>query len=792
MARNRDVVLNVIAVATLALGIGASTAIFSVVRAVLLAPIPHSDGQRVVALNTVWTNTGRITPRVSGPDWSDVSELADAFESTARYHGGEIGIQWPGGSDFAGVYLVSPGFFQVFDASPIRGRKPAEADALRAVLVSAPFAERIFGSVDQALSKTLTIDTSILQVVGVMPASFRYPDRADIWWVQPEKPENHSRSAYNYRAVAKLRIGVSLESAQARITALAGGLEQSESVTNKNKTFRLVPLTEQIAGNARGTILLLFAATGLLLLIACANVAHLLLARAVEQAREFGIRSALGASASRLFGEALRNGLTLGISAGALGILLAFALVRGLIWLNPPDLPRLSEVRVDGVVLAASVAVSLMCTVLFALAPALQNARADRSVVVGLETHRRRGRPPHLGPGSWGLRNLIVVGEVAISFALAIGAGLLFRSFVELNSVSLGFETERILVTYAHVPANTMPKLQRAIRSFDDAVSALRVLPGVVSASAAMGVPAGRYGSNGLYFIEGQGADPRLAPSAGFSLTGEDYFATLGIPLVRGRDFNPRDTYDSPFVAIVSESLVRRSFGDTDPIGKRIQCGLDSPNKWMTVVGVVGDARTKSPATAPGPELYMPYRQHPWYANELQLVVRTAGSPAGFADTVERRVRSLIPEVALKTTTLSDMHSATLATPRLRTILLGAFAAIALLLSITGVYSLLSWQVARRVPEFGLRMAIGASTGEIVWLVLRWAGTLTIAGLLAGAALSFFASSLLKTMLFGLEPTDGLTWTFAALALLVLGLCSAALPALRASRVDPATTLRQE
>ncbi|MEO8126857.1 MAG: ABC transporter permease [Bryobacteraceae bacterium] len=773
------------AVATLALGIGVTTAMFSVVNRILLQPIPYADPQRVVALNTKWTDTGRQTPRLSGPDWSDLAAATDVFETVARYHGGEIGVQLRDKAEFAGTYLVTPNYFAVFGVAPLVGRLPVEANANRAAAVSSAFAERAFGAARQAVGQSIRVDGQSYEVISVMPPGFRFPSKADVWLVVQTAPENHHRSAHNYSALAKLKTGVAIGTAQARLDALGLQIAAAEPATNATKRFTAIPLQEQLVGNSRSTILLLMAAVLLVLLITCANVAHLLLARSAAQARDFAVRAALGASRARIFADALAESVALGALGCLLGVMFAQCGVYALVWLAPANLPRMDEVRVDGTVLAFGVALSFASAVIFGLAPAWQTTRID--VQEGLRQAGARGL---VGVTGTALRNGLVIAEIAFSFALAIGAGLLFRSFLELNSVPLGFRTEGVLVVYAHAPSSTMKQMLATTRFFESLLADLQQVPGAISVAAAMGLPTGRYNSNGLYFIEGKDLSPQHAPNAGLRLASAQYFSTLGIPIRKGRDFNAGDQYEAPFVAIVSESLARRSFPNEDPIGKRIQCGLDSP-KWMTIVGVVGDVRASSPASAPGPELYMPFQQHPIMANELQLAIRTAVNPASLQNAVQRKIRQLNPTVAIRSTTMETMVADSVATPRFRTFLVTIFAAVALLLSMSGVYGLMSYLVTRRTSEMGVRMALGATPADIVLLILRRAALLAVAGLVAGLVIATSASKLLESMLFGLTHTDTLTYAIAAAALALVTLLAAALPAYRAARIDPATALRE-
>jgi predicted permease len=380
-----------------------------------------------------------------------------------------------------------------------------------------------------------------------------------------------------------------------------------------------------------------------------------------------------------------------------------------------------------------------------------------------------------------------------LSFALAIGAGLLVRSFVALNHVDAGYRTQGLLVMSAHDPAHTLEDYLRAGRFFEDAVGRMKQIPGVTAASAAMGVPNGPYGSNGGYVVDGQDFRQQRnnLAQATFSLSGPGYFSTMGIPMVRGRDFASSDRYDRPFVAIVSESLARQSFPGQDPIGHTIMCGLDSP-KWMTIVGVVADVRQDSPASSPGATLYMPLLQHPYYANELQVVMRTALSPTSLIEPVRSRMRSLNPEVATRFTTMEAMVSTSIATPRLRMVLVGLFAGLALLLALAGMYGVMSYATTQRIPEFGVRIALGASPGRVLTLVIRRAAQMTLMGVSVGLALALSAAQVLNTMLFGLKATDAATYAGVLLMVAPVVVLAAAIPAWRAAKADPLLALRAE
>jgi putative ABC transport system permease protein len=776
------------AIFTLALGIAASTAMFGIFRAVLLNPIPYADADRVVALQTRFLNTGKTIPRVTGGDLLDLVQTSDTFDAVARYHGGEIGVQLRDRAEWAGTYFVSTNFFHVFDAAPIRGRLLTDADAEQSAVVSAAFAQRVFGGIDQAVGQVLHIDKKAYQVVGVMPPDFNMPEKAGIWMADSLQPYNQNRTAYNFRSVARMKAGVTLAAASERLNSLAKVLAEKYP-GDRNKTFVPISLRDSLVVNVRSTFTLLMGAVVLVLLISCTNVAHLMVARAAAKSREFAVRVALGASGSRIAVQVLTESVAIGVAGGLLGSLLAVAGVQATVALAPADLPRIGGARVDFTVLSFAFGVSLLSSVLFGLAPVWQALRTDVQ-----DALRAAGRGMAGGTGTR-LRNALVVCEIALSFALAVSAGLLVRSMVSLNSAELGFRTEGILVAYAHSPANTLAEARGSVRFFERALGELAQLPGAKSSAAAMGLPTGRYGSDGSYAIEGQDIrNPNLwqtAPHAGFRLASEHYFSTLGIPMTAGRDFNAADQYDSPFVAIVSQSLARRSFPNQDPIGRKIICGFDS-DKWMTIVGVVADIRTDGPAQAAGPELYMPFQQHPFHANELQLVVRTAGDPEALAVPLVHKMRELSPEVAVQTTTLHTMVYDAVAAPRFRAFLVSVFAGVALLLALAGVYGVMAYVVAQRTGELGLRMALGCAPAGVVRLVLGRAALLAVAGLVLGAGLSTVASRYVDTLLYGVKATDLAGYLMAAAAVALVTLLAASVPAFRAARIDPAVTLRQE
>jgi predicted permease len=793
----RSVGFTLIAVMTLALGIGSVTALFNVLDGVVLKPLAYPDAGRIVTVVNRYSD--RTIPNLTGGDEVDISREPSVFDAFAYYQGGEMGVQVANHAEFVGARLVHPDFFRVFGVAPVSGRSFALDDAERSAIVTAGFAVRHFGSAADALNKAVFIENRSYEIVGVMPAAMQFPANTDVWAAAPVEPANRNRTGHNYRAVAKLAAGVSVESANAHLSALADRLAATFPVSNRGKTFVAIPLRDNLVSQVRATLYLLMGAVALVLLIACANVANLMLARGTVRAREVAVRAALGASRRRIISQLLVESFVLTTMACGLGLLLAYAGTHALLRFGAQyvPVPRLNEIQMDWRVLVFSVAVSLLTTMTFGLAPAIQASRV--SVKEAMNQGGTRGA---LGGRSSATRSGLVVAQIALSFMLAINAGLLFRSFLLLAEMPLGFESSGILVMYAHAPArgsifdrSGLDNYLRAGRFFDDVLARLRQLPDVISAGGAMGLPTGQYDSNGSYAVEGKhtfSGDFRLLPSAGFRLASPRYFETLGIPFMRGRDFTDGDVYDRPFVAIISQSLARQTFGDDDPLGHRIMCGFDQPDKWMTIVGVVGDVRQASPASQPGPELYMPLRQHPYAANEVQVVVRSRVPPESLISTVRQVVRSANPEVATKFTTLEASVNQSIASPRFRTVLISTFASMALLLALAGVYAVMSYTTAQRTAEFGLRVAIGARPVDVVRLVLVGASRLTLIGAAAGLLLSLGTSRIVATMLFGVTNRDLVTYIGVLLVAMPLVLAAAAIPALRAARADPLLALRAE
>ena len=766
----------VLSIVTLALGVGISAAVFSAVNGVLLQPLKFREPSRIVSLNTKIAKRPSGVPRVTGGDFVDLRGGNKVFDAISMYWGGEIGVQLRGAGEFTGVYWVNPEFFKIFGETP--GTLSEES-----AFVTQAFAERHFGSTTQANGKTLQVDGRAYEIAGVIRGP-HFPINAEVWLAAPYVPENANRTSYNYKAVARLAPGVALAQAQANLDAIAAQLASAYPKENGQKGFLAVRLREQLTGPVQSTLYMLLGAVLLVLLIACANVSNLLLARATVRGREIGVRTALGASRLRIVRMLLSESITLALFGGMLGIALAIWGTKALVHFAPANLPRVEDIRVDATVLAFATGISMISAVLFGVLPALHASKTQLSA---------RGV---LRGGSHTLRNSLVVAEIALSFVLATGAGLFFRSFLALNAVDLGFRSENVLVMYAHTPAKGLQQHVDVGRAFVDRIlPQLAQLPGVTSAAAVMGLPAGTYGSNGSYAVTGKhvfGPGQKL-PESLWALNTPNYFSTLKIPLVRGRDFTPLDRYDAQPVVIINQKVARDVFAGEDPIGHQIVCGLDATSmKAMTIVGVAGDVHESSPGADAEPMLYMPIEQHPFFANELQVIVRTAGAPTAMATAVRQTAYRLNPDMAVKFTTLDTRISDSIAAPRFRTFLAGIFAVLALVLAMAGIYGVMNYIVTQRTSELGLRMALGARGSDVMGLVLSRAGILAAVGLAIGAGLSLALSRVLTGMLFGLKATDPSTYVLVLFCVASIALIAAAGPAWRASRIDPMTALREE
>jgi predicted permease len=781
----------VIAVFILALGIGANTAIFSVVDAVLLRPLEFQDPDRLVSVANFWKKTG-LRATISAPDYHDWHDQATVFDGLAAYLTGESSVGVDNAADYAVVTRATPEFFNVMGVHAAIGRLPSEEEQKpggpMTVVVSDSFWRGRLGGDASAIGRTIRYRQSVFTITGVLPRGFRFPEETDIWGPWWISAETASRSAHNYRAVGRLKPGVTLAQAQSEMDGIANRLEATYPASNAAKGVAVDRLLDQMVRSVRTTLQLLLGVVVVVLLIACANVSNLLLARATSRTRELGVRAAVGASRGRLVRQLVTESALLALLAGGAGVLLAGWGIRALVALAPPGIPRIDEVAVDWRVLGFVSLVSIAATFIFGLAPAWQASRVDLNEVLKLGA---RGSVSARGGGR--VRAALVVFETAAAVVLLIGAGLLIRSFASLSRVDLGFRTERLLLMDTTVPAADLDAAKRATRFYTELLTQVSAAPGALSAAGVMGVPTQVRSNGGYWLLGGPGPEQTGVRSAQaiFTVATPKYFATIGVPLVRGRDFSARDQYEAPPVAIINEALARQSFANDDPIGRQIRCGLDRPD-YMTIVGVVANVRASDPSRPPTPQLYMPYEQHPYYATALTIVVRTVSDPLALADVLSQKTRALNPDVPVKVSTMDARLSTSVSAPRFRTVLLGTFAGLALVLALAGVYGVMAFTVSQRTCEMGLRMALGAQRSEIVRMTLVSGLRLTSIGVVVGVIAALAATRVLSTMLFDVGEHDPAIFVGVPALLLLVAELASVVPALRAARVDPAIALRAD
>jgi predicted permease len=778
-----------IAILTLAIGIGANTAMFSVVNAVLLRPLAYREPNRIVTIASLWKETGQHG-QVSAPDFHDWHDQATAFASMAYYEDEDCAVASSSGGQYSHCALVTPEFFRVFLLDPKVGHFfTRDEQKVGAAVISYSYWQQRFGNDSAVLGQSVQVFGRSLNIVGVAPPGFRFPDKTDVWIpANTALPETTSRSGHNYRVVARLKAGVTVNEAQAEMTTIAARLEELYLPSNKNKSAVVVSMRNDMVSNVRLTLELLLASVCVVLVIACANIANLLLAKATGRAREIAVRAALGASRTRIIRQMLTESALIALAAGAAGVAIAVFSSQILMRLAPHDIPRLNEAGVDLQVLAFTCGVSLISTVLFGIAPAFQATRLDLN-----EALQQSGPRGTASRGAGRLQGALVVSEVALSVVLLAGAGLLIRSLRTLLDVQMGFRPEKVVVMDTDVPASGLEGARHATQLYKRFLAEAAVIPGVTSVAATRGLPH-EASSNGGYWIDSLPPIETLsvgAPQAVFSIVTPNYFGTMEIPLESGRDFADGDTYDNPFVAVINEALAKQAFPNQNPIGHTIFCGMDS-FKGMRIIGVVGNTRQFGPSTPPWPEIFMPYEQHPLPSTSLIVVARTPLEPGRLEEALRRTLSDVSPEVPSRFSTMQAALSESVAAPRFRALLIGAFAFLALALAMAGIYGVMAYSVAERTREIGIRMALGAQPGGVLYLVLGQGMRLVAAGLVLGLGAAFVATRLLKSLLFEVKPFDPATFVGASGALFAVALVANYVPARRATHVDPVVALRHE
>jgi putative ABC transport system permease protein len=776
----------------MALGIGANTAVFSVVYAVLLNPLPYPNADRIVTLTYVMTTAGGAPSRqISIPDFLDWQSQSTSFEAMAYFGTSPTAVVAHDVAEYARLSPVTDGFFRAFAAQPAIGRgfTPDESrqGGAGAAIVSDRYARQQFGDPSRAIGRTLRLLSRSVPIVGVMGPSFDYPVGTDIWF--PEEVTTRRATAHrrgnNYLAIARLKPDVTLGQAKTEMTAISERLAQQYPETNHNFRAVVTPLQKEMVGDVQSMLYLLLGAVGLVLLTACATMATLLLAKATSRASEIAVRAALGASRSRIIRQLLVEASVQAALAGIAGVTIAIWGTRALVASAPADVPRLDEVTVNTPVLLFALLLCIVVSVLFGLPPALQASRVDVSQPL------RDGGSRTTGGRGNRMREALVVGEIALAVILVATGALLVRSLIALQRTPLGFEPEHVLLMQATTPRPVTADWRDSRAFFRDLLADARQLPGVTAVGAMMGPPGRNLSSSG-YWIDRMPAQSPLSSirPAAMNIVAPNTFAALGVPLRAGREFDDRDGAGRPLVVIVNEALAKSAFGNGDAVGRTLIAAYDS-NDPMTIVGVVGDLRQYGPARAPEPEVYMPFQQHYYNGATLYLVVRAVGDPALLGATLERKAHERSADTSVRLTSMDAILAEHVATPKFRAWLLTLFAGVALCLAMTGVYGVMAYVVGQRAKEIGVRMALGASSGGVLWLMLGRGLRLTSLGLIVGLAGAFGATRLIGGMLFAVSANDGLTYVTVMVGLGLLSLLATYVPARRATRIDPMRVLRQ-
>jgi putative ABC transport system permease protein len=785
---------------TLALAIGANTVIFSIINGIVLRPLPFRAPERLVRVTT--TSGGGNNPS-SVNDFLDYRTQSKRVAQMAAVDGSTVNLTGVAEPMRLQVLRTSGNFWSLLGVSPTvgRGYTPDEdrEGAPRVVVLGAAFWRNQFGADRGVIGKSVTLDGNPYTVIGVAPEGFAYPDERDayvplVFAGDDLNPDN--RGAHWLGVIGRLADGATVEQATQELGTIAKRLEAQYPRSNTGFGAKAVPLREYMVGDVRPALLVLLGAVGFVLLIACANVANLLLVRASSRETEMAVRAALGAGRSQIARQLVTESVVLALVGGALGLVLAVWGVDLLVALSPVNLPRLHEVRIDGRVLGFTAAVAIGTGLLFGLLPAVQ---ASRPNITGML--KEGGRGGGVRRGTQRLRSTLVVSEMALAVVLLVGAGLLIKNFMRLLAVDPGFRTEQVVTFNVTIPDAKYERVPELRAFVAELVDRMRRLPGAKSSAAVLGLPMGGQTIRTVVNIVGQPEDPpERRKLIDVAVATPNYLTTMGIPLQRGRDFADQDRREAPQVVLINETAAKRYFPNEDPVGKKITIGWTETDSTMPnnervmggeIVGIVGNVHREGLNAEPNPEVYLPFDQTP--VRDLAIVVRSSAEPDAVAAAVKAQLRALDPDIPpYRLRRLGELVSESVSRPRFYMLLLGGFSGVALALAALGIYGVISYAVSQRTRELGIRIALGATRDQVTRLVLGQGLALSLTGLLVGLGAAFYLTRVMASLLFGIDAID--PPTFAAVAVVLLGVAGLAsyLPARRAAHVDPMVAIRTE
>ncbi|HYY55953.1 MAG TPA: ABC transporter permease [Pyrinomonadaceae bacterium] len=790
-----------VAVLTLALGIGANTAIFSVVNGVLLQPLPYADPDRII---TIWEpSRDGHTLGLTDLEFFRFREQNHVFAEIAAYATGATNLTGDGGEPARVLATwASSGFFNVLGVQPVLGRAFIADDdkpgAAQVAVMSHGLWQRRFGSDPNVIGRQVSLNGKSRTIIGVMPRGFEFDEGdVELWLPLGLDPADVNPRSRSYGAIARLKPFVTLDQARVEMNTLAAQLADESKkryadAVNTTQSLNLIPLYELIVGDVRPALLVMLAAIGFVLLIACANVANLLLSRAETRQKEIAIRIAIGAGRLRIIQQLLMESIILSVLGGAIGLFLALWGVGALLAIAPASIPRTNEIEIDGAVLLFTLLVSLVAGIIFGLAPALQYSKPDLT-----SSLKEEGRQT-VGVAGRRTRRILVKAEIALALVLLVGAGLMLKSFWRLLNTDSGFDPKNVLTARITLPESRYPEPQQVNAFYKQLLERIEALPGVQSAATVTYLPLSGSNSNASFEIEGRPRAPdESEQNADYRMISEDYFHTMGITVLKGRSFARSDEEGAPGVVIINETMSRRFWPDEDPVGKRINLGVPG-SPWLTIAGVVRDVKHQGLDARPKSMMYFLHSQNAYSKalgvwRQSTLVVRTASDPLALSGAIKNAVQSIDKDLPVaRIQTMEQVVSASASRPRFTMLLLVIFAVAALLLAAVGVYGVMAYSVTQRTHEIGIRMALGARRTDVLKLIVGQGIRLSLVGVCLGMIGAFALTRVISSLLYNVSPTDPSIFAGVSLLLTIVALTACLVPALRATRVDPMTALRNE